>query len=138
MAAKPAWGTGKEVREDDDEADREDAAVAPNDFTRFTHLGHRRLFRRFEELSSGVVAGPGTVLAWSCNYFLLGFVRSKVAISFIKAFTRLTLFWPKYFDRYLNEKRGAFDGASCYYFLGRKSREVLADRELVKLYEGIL
>lgn len=108
------------------------------DFTRFTHLGHRRLFRRFEELSSGVVAGPGTVLAWSCNYFLLGFVRSKAAVSFIKAFTRLTLFWLKYFDRYLNEKRGAFDGASCYYFLGRKSREVLADRELVKLYKGIL
>lgn len=108
------------------------------DFTRFTHLGHRRLFRRFAEHSSGIVAGPGTVLAWSCNYFLLGFVRSKAAISFVKGFTRLTLFWLKYFDRYLNEKRGALDGASCYYFMGSRSRETLADRELIKQYKGIL
>lgn len=108
------------------------------DFTRFTHLGHRRLFRRFEEISSGIVAGPGTVLAWSYNYFLLSFVQSKVAISLIKASTRLALFWLKYLDRYLIGKRGAFDGASAYYFMGRRSQNILADRELIKLYKGIL
>lgn len=32
------------------------------DFTRYTHVGHRRLFREFAELESGVVAGPGTAL----------------------------------------------------------------------------
>lgn len=32
------------------------------DFTRFTHLGHRRLFRKFEEVSSGPVCGPGMAL----------------------------------------------------------------------------
>ena len=30
------------------------------DFTRFTHLGHRRLFRYFEEIRSGIALGPGT------------------------------------------------------------------------------
>ena len=31
----------------------------PYDFTRFTHLGHRRLFRKFIELESGATAGAG-------------------------------------------------------------------------------
>ena len=35
------------------------------DFTRYTLSGHRRLLNHFEELSSGVVAGPGTTLAWA-------------------------------------------------------------------------
>ena len=30
------------------------------DFTRFSHMGHQRLFRRFAEIESGAVAGPGT------------------------------------------------------------------------------
>jgi len=34
----------------------------PYDFTRFTSLGHRRLFRNFSEIDSGPVAGPATVL----------------------------------------------------------------------------
>ena len=29
------------------------------DFTRFTRLGHRRLFHRFRELASGITCGPG-------------------------------------------------------------------------------
>jgi uncharacterized protein YbaR (Trm112 family) len=41
------------------------------DFTRFTHSGHRRLFRNFGEIASGPVCGPGMALAWSYQYFLL-------------------------------------------------------------------
>ena len=41
------------------------------DFTRFTHLGHRRLFRDFSEVASGVACGPGMALAWSWQYFLM-------------------------------------------------------------------
>lgn len=108
------------------------------DFTRFTFLGHRRLFRKFEELDSGAGSGPGAVLAWSSTYFLLGFVRSKIAVAVVKALTRLTLFWLKFFDRYLIDKPGTLDGAWGYYFLGRRSQTVLSDRELVKLYKGIL
>src|SRR2546426_228040 len=39
------------------------------DFTRYTLSGHRRLLNHFEELSSGVVAGPGTTLAWAIEHF---------------------------------------------------------------------
>ena len=35
------------------------------DFSRFTHVGHRRLFRMFSEIDSGVGSGPGMALAWA-------------------------------------------------------------------------
>jgi ubiquinone/menaquinone biosynthesis C-methylase UbiE/uncharacterized protein YbaR (Trm112 family) len=108
------------------------------DFTRFTHLGQRRLFRSFEEIGSGAVGGPGMALAWSYQYFLLSFSQSKIARDFVKIFTRLTSFYLKYFDYYLQQKPGAFDSASGYYFLGRKSNSVLSDRELIKLYKGAI
>ncbi|HEX4886155.1 MAG TPA: methyltransferase domain-containing protein [Casimicrobiaceae bacterium] len=108
----------------------------PYDFTRFTPLGHRRLFRAFAEIDSGAVAGPGTALAWSWQYFLLSFVRSRFARSAMKAVARLSGFWLKYFDHWLLARPGAHDAASACYFLGRKTDRVLADRELVKLYRG--
>lgn len=114
------------------------------DFTRFTHLGHRRLFRNFEEISSGAVAGPGSALAWSYAYLLRGFAslfpgfaKSKAAITFLRAFVRFTAFWLKYFDYYLIDKPNTFDAAPCYFFMGRKSNKVLSDRELIELYRGL-
>ena len=47
------------------------------DFCRFSHLGHRRLFRSFTEISSGATSGPGMALAWSYTYFLTSFSNSK-------------------------------------------------------------
>ncbi|HBE18536.1 MAG TPA: methyltransferase type 11 [Cyanobacteria bacterium UBA11149] len=107
------------------------------DFTRFTHLGHRRLFRKFEEVCSGVGCGSGMALSWAYQYFLLSFFKSQVAQEFAIAFARITSFWLKYFDYYLVNKPGTFDGASAYYFLGRKSDCVLSDRDLIKMYKGI-
>lgn len=107
------------------------------DFTRFTHLGHRRLFRKFEEVASGPVCGPGMALSWSYEYFFLSFVKTKLAKDLVKAFTRLTSFWLKYFDYFLIDKAGTFDAAAGYYFIGQKSDRVLGDRDLIKLYKGI-
>ncbi|MBI5397723.1 MAG: methyltransferase domain-containing protein [Verrucomicrobia bacterium] len=106
------------------------------DFTRFTHLGHRRLFRRFDEIDSGAVCGPGMALAWSCQYFLLSFTTSKTLRAVIEIFTHLTSFYLKYFDHYLIDKPGALDAASGYYFMGRKGTQVLSDQDLIKLYKG--
>ena len=36
-----------------------------HDLTRFTHVGHRRLFRGFAEIDSGAASGPGAALAWA-------------------------------------------------------------------------
>jgi SAM-dependent methyltransferase len=106
------------------------------DFTRFTHLGHRRLFRMFEEIESGAVCGPGMALAWAYEYFLLSFAQIPTLRMLIRGFVRLSAFWLKYFDYYLIDKPGALDAASGFYFLGQKSEQPLSDRTLIKLYRG--
>jgi SAM-dependent methyltransferase/uncharacterized protein YbaR (Trm112 family) len=107
-----------------------------HDFTRFTHLGHRRLFRRFAEIDSGAAGGSGMALAWSYEYFLLSFFRRRLTRGLVRGFSRLTGFWLKYFDTLSEGNPGALDAASGYFFLGRRSEETLSDRELVKLYRG--
>ncbi len=106
------------------------------DFTRFTHLGHRRLFRRFAEVDGGAICGPGMALAWTYQYFLLSFTTWKPARALIRLFARCTAFFLKYFDYYLIDKAGTLDAASGYYFLGQKTGAVLSDRELIRLYKG--
>lgn len=106
------------------------------DFTRFTHLGHRRLFRRFEEIDSGAVCGPGMALAWSYQYFLLSFTTSRILSRLLRVFAQLTSFYLKYFDLYLINRPGALDAASGYYFMGRKADRVLSDQALIQLYKG--
>jgi SAM-dependent methyltransferase/uncharacterized protein YbaR (Trm112 family) len=108
------------------------------DFNRFTHLGHRRLFRKFTEIASGAVCGPGMALAWAWEYFLSSFAESRGLRRLLVAFACLTSFYLKYFDYVLVNKKGAYDAASAYYFLGRKSEHVLPDRELTELYGGML
>ncbi len=106
------------------------------DFTRFTHLGHRRLFRAFDEVESGAVSGPGMALAWSYQYFMLSFARTEASRLAIKAFTRYTAFPLKYFDHVLVQNDAALDGSAVVYFLGRRADEPLSDRELLGLYRG--
>jgi SAM-dependent methyltransferase len=106
------------------------------DFTRFTHLGHRRLFRGFEEIDSGVACGPGMALAWSWQYFLMSFTRRRWTRALATATARSTAFFLKYFDRFLAGRPGAYDAASGLYFIGRRSRHRLNDRQLIQLYRG--
>ena len=108
------------------------------DFTRFTHLGHNRLFRGFQEIGSGAVCGAGMTLAWSWAYFLHSFCRTKSAAQIAFAIASLTAFWLKYFDYFTIDRRGSFDAASGYYFLGEKSAEVLSDRKLIANYKGLI
>lgn len=106
------------------------------DFMRFTYLGHRRLFRWFEEIDSGAMCGPGMALAWSCQYFLLSFTSSKMLRALIKVFSAFATFYFKYIDYYLIDKPGALDAASGCYFMGKKSDHILSDHDLIKLYRG--
>ncbi len=106
------------------------------DFTRFTYLGHRRLFRRFNEIDSGASSGPGMALAWSYRYFLMSFTTSTPLRALLWAFSGFTSFYLKYFDHLLIDKKGALDAAAVYYFMGRKEDNTLSDRELINLYRG--
>ena len=107
------------------------------DFTRFTALGHRRLFRRFAEIDSGAVCGPGMALAYAYQYFLLSFAAAKAARKLIYAFARLTGWFWKYFDYCLVSRPQALDAASGLYFLGRKEDgPPITDREIAASYRG--
>ncbi|MFN8177542.1 MAG: methyltransferase domain-containing protein [bacterium] len=109
------------------------------DFTRFTDLGHRRLFRSFEEIERGACGGTGMSLAWAWHYFLLSLLggRGKRRRP-ITAFAYLTSFWLRFFDRALIARRETLDGASGLYFLGRKGDRTLSDRELIGEYRGAI
>lgn len=107
------------------------------DFLRFTHLGHRRMFRKFNEIESGVVAGAGSALVWSLKYFLTSFANSKKVDRILSYGGTFLFFWLKYFDVILNKSKGTVDAASGFYFLGRKEiGYLLSDKELLSSYRG--
>jgi SAM-dependent methyltransferase len=105
--------------------------AGPYDFTRYTSSGHRYLFRSFEELAAGPVAGPGTQLLWSVDHLVRGLMRSELAGKLARA----PLFWLHYLDR-LIPTRFAMDNASAYYFLGRRATRELTPSEIVGYYAG--
>jgi SAM-dependent methyltransferase len=107
------------------------------DFTRFTHLGHRRLFRCFEEIDSGPTCWPGMALAWSYTYFLRSFSLNRIMRLILTIFAHFTAFFLKYFDYYLIDKPGSYDAASGLFFMGRKSIKDLSDRDLIQQFKWI-
>jgi SAM-dependent methyltransferase len=105
--------------------------AGPYDFVRFTSSGHRYLFRAFEEIAAGPVAGPGTQLLWSVDHIVRGLLRSELA----GKLARGVFFWLRYLDR-LVPTAFAMDDASAYYFLGRRANRALTAHEIVGYYRG--
>ena len=103
----------------------------PYDFTRFTDSGHRYLFRSFERIDSGPVAGAGTALRWSVDHFVRALTRS-VPLGRIVA---LAFFWLSYLDRFLDPKHSV-DAASSVFFLGRKTGRAISGAEIIDYYQG--
>lgn len=103
----------------------------PYDFTRFTESGHRYLFREFEEMESGQVAGAGTSLRWSVSYFFRALTRSVT----LGRLAGLAFFWLSHLDRLLDPKH-SLDGANSVYFLGRKGGPRLTPAQTVVRYRG--
>jgi SAM-dependent methyltransferase/uncharacterized protein YbaR (Trm112 family) len=109
------------------------------DFHRFTHLGHRRLWRHFDEISSGAQCGPGMALLWSLQYFAQAFVGTRrVTRALVGRIVLLGAFWLKYLDDFLVSTPGGIDAASGTFFLGRRRETALSDREIVHSFRGVL
>ncbi|MCL6738332.1 class I SAM-dependent methyltransferase [Streptomyces neyagawaensis] len=102
-----------------------------HDFTRYTASGHRYLFRRFEELAAGSVAGPGTQLLWSVDHVVRGLTRSALAGRAVRGL----LFWLRALDRLVPPSYAA-DDASAFYFLGRKRDREMSAQEIIDYYRG--
>lgn len=105
--------------------------AGPYDFTRFTSSGHRYLFRGFDELAAGSVAGAGTQMLWSVDHLVRGLTRSAVAGKAARA----GLFWLRYLDRLVAPEFG-IDSSSAFFFLGRRAERELAPSQIVPYYRG--
>jgi SAM-dependent methyltransferase len=106
------------------------------DFTRFTPLGHRRLFRRFETIEAGMALGPGSVLAWAIRYWILSLTDNIALRRWLRAFGLLITMPVRKSDIFFKHKRGAQDAAGGSIFFGRKSPHTLSDREILAFYVG--
>lgn len=106
--------------------------MGAHDFTRFTPIGHRRLFRQFDEVGAGVALGVGSVAAFTFGALLQSVSRNRTW-SLLARFIGLLMTPPlRQLDRWL--RHGA-DAAGGCWFLGRRREGLpVADRELVNTY----
>ena len=103
----------------------------PYDFMRFTHSGHRFLFKDFLELDSGVVQGVSTSFLWAISSFSKGLTRST---RFSKVLS--TLLSPIVFLDLIIPMRYHIIGGNGFYFLGRKADTPFSISNVVDYYRG--
>ena len=106
---------------------------APYDFRRYTAIGHRCLFRSFTTLKEGMSIGPAASALWNFKNLLIMATPTRRGKSIMSILAH-AFFFIKYIDRFLIDKKSAWDGASMFYFLGRKSERRLSNREIIKQY----
>ena len=88
------------------------------DYTRFTVLGHRILFKNFKKISSGYIGGIGQSMLWSVEYFFRSIFRSKT----IGKIFKLLFFWLRFFE-YIVPYSFNVDGACGSFFYGQKNKK---------------
>lgn len=106
------------------------------DFTRFTYLGHRRLFRQFDDIDSGMCGGPGYAaihLARNLATTLTDRPRLRAALRLLALLATYPL---RHLDRFLSRTASAYNSACAFYFFGRKRETPITDRELIGLFRG--
>lgn len=101
------------------------------DFTRYSELGHRWLFRDFEAVERGAIGGPGLSLYWASRHFLRGLTRSK----FLGDILSVPFFLFPLLDRFVPAPH-VVDGANGVYFLGRKNSTPIDSGSIVTAYIG--
>lgn len=100
------------------------------DFTRFTLSGHRWLFRRFDEIASGIRGGPGLSALWSLRVLARGLgLGPKGALITTSLFA-----WLNRLDSAV-ARRWREDGANGVWFVGRRREGSMSPRDMVAYYE---
>ena len=108
--------------------------MGAHDFTRFTPIGHRRLFRQFDEVAAGVAIGVGSVAAWTLG----GLLQSASARPGWRRLARMValLCTPplRMLDRWL--PHGADAAGGCWFFGSLRRGAPVSDRALVASYRA--
>ncbi|MEM9714958.1 MAG: methyltransferase domain-containing protein [Pseudomonadota bacterium] len=103
------------------------------DFTRFTVLGHRYLFREFKAEDFGGNKGAEVSFTWSVRYLIWAITRSQKVARLVGLAVGI-LVRPL---KYVTSEASLFDSSSGVFFLGQKSdEERITHKELVALYRG--
>lgn len=102
------------------------------DFTRFTPIGHRRLFRHFDEVAAGVAMGTGSVAAWTLKSLLESVSGRRAWRMTARAFGLLCTPPLRLLDRRLRHSADACGG--CWFLGRRRDGPPVSDRELVRDY----
>ena len=103
------------------------------DFTRFTLIGHRYLFKSFKQVKMGGNKGAGVALAWSIKYFFWAFFRSRFLGTILSLPFTIIL---RFLDNFISSD-SLYDSSSGVYFLGKKAQIKLSKRDLISLYKGL-
>tara|TARA_E500000331_G_C17264009_1_gene716437 strand:+ start:2509 stop:3447 length:939 start_codon:yes stop_codon:yes gene_type:complete len=103
------------------------------DFTRFTVLGHRYLFKSFRLIKMGGNRGAGSALAWSVRYFFWALFRNRILAKILSLPFSIIL---RFLDGLIS-KESLYDSSSGVFFLGVKSNKIISKTELVTLYKGM-
>ena len=103
------------------------------DFTRYTVLGHRFLFKKFQLIDIGGNKGPEIAFAWSAKYLVWSLTRNQLFAKIIGNLITL-LVSPL---RFFLSKKSMYDASSGVFFLGRKVKNYLVThKKLISLYKG--
>jgi SAM-dependent methyltransferase len=106
------------------------------DFTRFTHLGHRRLFRQFDEVASGRSGGPVYAAIHLFREQLLCLTDRHHLQSVLRLIGLLITYPFRYLDPLFSRTAQSYNSGCAFYFLGRKRETPIPDREILKMFRG--
>ena len=106
--------------------------MGAHDFTRFTPIGHRRLFRHFDEVAAGVALGVGSVSAFTLSAALQSVSKARAWRLMARLIGLLCTPPLRQLDRWL--RHGADAAGGCWFFGRRREAGPVSDRELVQTY----
>jgi len=110
--------------------------MGAHDFTRFSYLGHRWLFRNFHEIRSGIAGGAGTSAAQMLRYALSATSSRPTLRKWLNLFGLLFTFPLRWLDYLSYANLSAYNSASAFYFFGSLRAEPITARELLGFFRG--
>jgi len=110
--------------------------MGAHDFTRFTYLGHRRLFRGFDEIASGQCGGPIYSAIHLFRDLLLCMTDNLRAQPFLRLLGLLITYPVRYLDYFFSRSLRSYNSACAFYFFGQKRLSPIPDREIISMFRG--
>jgi len=110
-------------------------AEGPYDFHRYTHSGHRLLFSKYEELSSGYVTGAFSSSLFVFSYAMAGLFKKQIIGVFTRIiFTRIF----KFFDTLIADDFNIDVACGCFFMGIKKNYSEFEDNQenIIDYYKG--